>query len=299
MPIRSLIPRIAAGSIAALALTAACQDAGAPTDVAGSPSRGDAPGVHRQYGAPVQLGDGRARTYVVIDQTAGGRTIELGVALDERAMDGLRAPDPSHGEHGDHDMHLLPLPARNGTAFQLVELDWNPQGHGAPYTAPHFDFHFYTIDRAERDAILPSDPAWAEKAAHEPPAADIPPFYVNPANILGVPPAMIAVPQMGMHWVDGRSPELRPPGTPGAAPFTTTFIYGAWDGKLIFMEPMITRDHILAKRTATDPAVRNEVIPIPTSPSYPGGTFRPDAYRIAWDAQAKEYRIALTLLAAQ
>ena len=298
MPIRTLIPRIAAGSIAALALTAACQDAGAPTDVAASAARGDAPGVHRQYGAPVSLGNGRARSYVVIDQKRGG-TIELGVALDETAMQGLRAPDPAHGEHGDHDMYLLPLPARNGTAFELVELDWNPKGHGAPYAAPHFDFHFYTIGRAERDAILPTDPAWAAKAAHEPPAADIPPFYVNPANILGLPPEAIAVPQMGMHWIDSRAPELRPPGAPGAAPFTTTFIYGAWDGKLIFMEPMITREYIMAKRDATDPAVRNEVIAIPTSAAHPGGAFKPNAYRIQYDAQAKEYRIGMTVVAGQ
>ena len=286
--------RIAAGSIAALLLAAACQDDAA---VVGVP--GDAPGLHRQYGAPTTLGNGRARTYVVTDERSGGRTIELGVALDETAMEGLRAPDPSHGEHGDHDMHLLPLPARNGTAFQLVELDWNPQGHGQPYTAPHFDFHFYTIGRAERDAILPSDPAWAAKAAHEPAAADVPPFYVNPANVLGVPPAQMAVPRMGMHWVDSRAPELRPPGAPGAAPFTTTFIYGAWDGKLIFMEPMITREYIMAKREATDPAVRNEIIPIPTSSSYPTGGFRPNAYRIQYDAQTKEYRIGLTVLAGQ
>ena len=293
MSARRLTARIAAGSIAALALTAACQD----TEVVGVP--GGAPGVHRQYGTPTQLGNGRARTYVVTDQKNGGRTIELGIALDERAMEGLRAPDPSHGEHGDHDMYLLPLPARNGTAFKLVELDWNPQGHGQPYTAPHFDFHFYTIGQAERDAIVPSDPAWATKAAHEPPAADIPQHYVNPANLLGVPPAQMAVPQMGMHWVDGRSPELRPPGTPGAAPFTTTFIYGAWDGKLIFMEPMITREYIMAKRAATDPAVRNEVIAIPTTPAHPGGAFQPNAYRIQWDAQAKEYRIGLTVVAPQ
>ena len=292
---RHLTVRIAVGSAAALALLTACQDAGTPTDVAARAAHAASAGVHRQYGAPIRLGNGRARTYVVVDGKAGGRPIELGVALDEQAMDGLRAPDPSHGEHQDHDMHLLPMPAKHGTAFKVVELDWNPRGHGAPYTEPHFDFHFYTIDEAERAAIVPSDPAWAAKAAHEPPAADVPPFYANPATLLGLPPEAVAVPMMGAHWVDVRSPELQPPGSPGHRPFTTTFVYGAWDGQLTFMEPMITRAHIMAKRAATNPAVRDEVIPIPTSPGYPTGAFRPDAYRIAYDAQAKEYRIALTL----
>jgi hypothetical protein len=175
------------------------------------------------------------------------------------------------------DMFLLPMPARNATAFQFVELDWNPKGHGAPYLEPHFDFHFYTTSQAERDAILPSDPQYAVKAAHAPPAAEVPQFYASPAALLGIPPVVTAVPQMGMHWVDVRSPELQGMlGHPEAyRPFTKTFIYGAWDGRMTFMEPMITRAYIMAKRDATDPAVRDEVIPIPTSAAYPGGTFRP------------------------
>jgi hypothetical protein len=286
-----------AAALAAAAAAYACADGSATTSpTAAAPARDAAAGVHRQYGAPVRLGEGRARTYVVLDEKDAGRTLELGVALDERAMDGLRAPDPSHGEHGDMDMFLLPMPARNATAFQFVELDWNPKGHGAPYLEPHFDFHFYTTSQAERDAILPSDPQYAVKAAHAPPAAEVPQFYASPAALLGIPPVVTAVPQMGMHWVDVRSPELQGMlGHPEAyRPFTKTFIYGAWDGRMTFMEPMITRAYIMAKRDATDPAVRDEVIPIPTSAAYPGGTFRPDAYRIAYDPQAREYRIALT-----
>ena len=40
-------------------------------------------------------------------------------------------------------------------------------------------------------------------------------------------------------------------------PFTRTFIHGSWDGQIIFWEPMITRAHIVAKKDATDPAVRD------------------------------------------
>jgi hypothetical protein len=282
------------------ALAAGCADT--PSSPAASRGVGAVQagaGQHRQYGAPVRLGEGRARSYVLLDERAGGRTIELGVALDERAMEGLRAPDPSHGEHEDHDMLLLPLPARNATAFQLVELDWNPRGHGAPHAEPHFDFHFYTISRAEREAIVPGDPQYAARAAHEPPAASRPAFFANPVALLGIPAEAVAVPMMGMHWIDTRSPELQGLfGNPeGYRPFTATFIYGAWDGQFIFMEPMITRAYIMAKRDATDPAVRDEVIPISTSPAYPAGGFRPDAYRITYDARAREYRVALTLRA--
>jgi hypothetical protein len=144
---------------------------------------------------------------------------------------------------------------------------------------------------------MPSDPQYAAKAAREPAASVVPPFYFNPATALGIPPEVVAVPMMGMHWLDVRSPELQGMlGNPAAyKPFTSTFIYGAWDGQLIFMEPMITRSHILAKRDATDPAVRDQLIPIATSPSYPASGFRPDAYRISWDAQSREFRIALVV----
>jgi hypothetical protein len=44
-----------------------------------------------------------------------------------------------------------------------------------------------------------------------------------------------AVPLMGAHWVDPTSPELN------GELFTTTFLYGSWDGKPTFAEPMVTK----------------------------------------------------------
>jgi len=103
---------------------------------------------------------------------------------------------------------------------------------------------------------------------------------------------------MGLHWLDVRSPELQKlTGNPaGYRPFTKTFIYGTWDGQFIFDEPMITRAYILEKKTATDPSVVDEVVPVPTAQKYSPAGFYPSAYRITWDAQQKEYRIALTQL---
>ncbi len=288
-------PAAHAAALAAAAAAYACTEPAPTAARATASAASDQAGVHRQYGEPVRLGNGRARAYAVIDQKAG-RTIELGVALDERAMDGLRAPNPAQQDpHEDHDMYSLRLPNSQSSAFKFIELDWNPQGHGEPYDESHFDFHFYTIAEAERDAIMPSDPQYAAKAANDPAASDIPPAYINPATALGIPPVAVAVPMMGMHWINANAPELQALfGNPaGYRPFTSTFIYGAWDGRLIFMEPMITRSYIMAKRNATNPAVRDELIPISTSATYPAGGFRPASYRIAWDAQAKEYRIAL------
>jgi hypothetical protein len=67
----------------------------------------------------------------------------------------------------------------------------------------------------------------------------------------------------------------------------------------VFDEPMITRAHLLAKKTAAEAGVRDEVIPIPTPAHYAAPGSYPTAYRITWDAAAREYRIALTRLAAR
>jgi len=104
---------------------------------------------------------------------------------------------------------------------------------------------------------------------------------------------------MGLHWVDLRSAELQKLlGKPdGYKPFTATFIYGSWDGRFHFWEPMITRAHILSKKDASDPALRDQVIPISMPAKYQTPGYYPAAYRVAWDSTAREYRIALTELA--
>jgi hypothetical protein len=247
---------------------------------------GEQPGTHRQYGTPIKLGNGRARSYVVLNM---GVPLEVGVALDATALEGLRAPMPPMDdmpEGGDHvhvdfDPYLLPMPAQNPTPYKFIELDWNPAGHEPAniYTLPHFDFHFYKIDVAARNAILPTDPAFEAKSANVPAAEFMPPFAFSP-------PPLIAVPQMGVHWVDVRSPELQPP--PNNKTFTTTFINGTYNGAVIFQEPMITREFILSKPNVT--------IPIPVAARMTPSGYYPSAYSITFDEQAKEHRIALTQL---
>jgi hypothetical protein len=258
-------------------------------------------GAHRQYGTPTRLGNGVIRTYVVLDEKDSSRPLEVGVAMSQESLEGLPAGTPmaGHGHHTMGNVLLLDLPAQNPTPYKFVQFDWNPNGHepDSVYTVPHFDFHFYTVPVEVRNSIVPSDPRYAEKAANYPAAQYRYPFYLDAATASGgAPPAAVTVPQMGLHWLDVRSPELQKlTGNPGAwQPFTKTFIYGSWDGQFIFDEPMITRAYILSKKTATDPAMVDELIPVPMAQQYSPAGFYPSAYRISWDAQAKEYRIAMT-----
>jgi hypothetical protein len=255
-----------------------------------------------RYGDAVKLGNGHARAYVIADKTGAPR--ELGVAFDSAALDGL--PAGGSGHHGDGAMmmtheYILALPANNKTPFKFVEMNWNPMGHepeGVYQDVPHFDFHFYTISKAERDAIVPTNPEFEKKAGNLPPKEFVPPFNVA-LGPPGVEPAKLVVPMMGLHWVDVRSAELQKLlGKPDDyKPFSATFIYGSWDGRFHFWEPMVTRAHILSKKTATDSAERDQLIPISLPAKYQTPGYYPAAYRVAWDATAREYRIALTELA--
>lgn len=293
--------RLLSTASAALVLTAAgCASTEQPVSPTG-PTAALTAGVHRQYGTPFKLGNGMVRTYVVLDQKDAGKPLEVGVAFTEDALEGLPAPMPNDPGHTMDNIHLLDLPPRNPTPYTFVDLDWNPAGHEpeSVYTLPHFDFHFYTVSKEVRMSIMPSDPQYGTRAANLPAANLRPPFYIDAMTAAGgAPPAAVAVPMMGVHWLDVRSPELQKlTGHPELyRPFTTTFIYGSWDGQFIFDEPMITRDFILSKKQAADPAVRDQVIPVSTASHYSPAGYYPSAYRVAYDEQAREYRVALTQL---
>src|SRR5829696_3460860 len=107
----------------------------------------DQAGAHRQYGTPQRVGSGTVRTYIVMEQKNGGRPLEVGVALSEKALEGLPAPVESSDPMANMHMYTLDLPARNPTQYKFVQFDWNPKGHepDSVYTLPHFDFHFSRV----------------------------------------------------------------------------------------------------------------------------------------------------------
>ena len=296
-PSRTTLRAAALATAAGVAVIATADAAPEATAHRAAPTR-----IH--YGASLPLGRGKVRPYVVVDAQRADIPLEIGVALDEAVMEGLPTTGMGHavGHKGpDHELALVFPTANNPTPFRWASLNWNVGGHEPPgvYDTPHFDFHFYTIDKAERDRrIVLANPQFAAEADRLP-AAEFRPEHNLVLGPPGAAPSAIAVPLMGVHWVDRRAPELQGMlGNPQAArPFTATFIYGSWDGRFIFAEPMVTRAYLMAKRTASDPAVRDEVRPVGTAARHAVPGWYPGAYRIAYDAQAKEYRVALVQLA--
>lgn len=260
---RGMRPLLSA--LASLLVLAACSAA------SGSPASNSP----TTFGDRVTVGKGSVRTYVT---AVDGVPSEVGVALSEAALEGL----PSHHSPGGVEIepghmtfeHVLALPENNPTPFRHVVVNWNPGGHEPPgiYDTPHFDFHFYTINSEERRAIDPADPQFKVKAERIPGPEQIPAGYVLPAPV--------GIPQMGVHWVDPTSPELN------GKPFSTTFIYGSWNGQVIFAEPMITRAFLQSKPNFT--------AELPAAQVYEGGGYHPTGYRVQWDEATREWRIALT-----
>ena len=211
----------------------------------------------------------------------------MGVAMTEAALTNLpntpNAPSPSAV------MLQLALPTDAPvTGYNHVMLDWNPQGHepAQVYTLPHFDFHFYQVTPAQVMAIMPTDPQFAAKSASLPAAQFVPTGYQAASTLAGIPAAAAVVPMMGLHWLSVTSPELQPP--PAGKSFTETFIYGSYDGKFIFLEPMITKAYLESLKN-TAGMTRN----LGTAAQVATPGYYPAAYAIRYDATAKEYRISL------
>jgi hypothetical protein len=252
----------------------------ASATVAGASETMESPGVHRQYGPPVTLGDGKVRTYVVLDAKADQRPLEVGVAIDARTMEGALPAD----------MRMMPiaLPAQAPAPYRFVLFDWNPLGHAPPgvFDIPHFDVHFYVVPEADVAAITPDDPAFAQKANNLPTGDYLPPLYVV-GKPPGATPASVAFTGMGVHWQDLLSPEYqRILGRPqDYQPFTKTYVYVSWDGRMTAFEPMITREYLLRRI--------DETVPVRQPAKYAEAGWYPGAYRIEYDDHAREYRIAL------
>ena len=207
---------------------------------------------------------GSGRAYITLD--AAGAPTELGLAITEAALTALPTTNAEY---------VFTLPSQASvTAYQHAVVNWVPTGHEpTPYLVPHFDVHFYMISGQARNAITPADPAYATKLALQPPANFLPAGYVMD----------MGMPRMGMHWLDPASPEL------SGQPFTSTYLYGSYDGKINFVEPMIAKSYLDSK-----PALAVRPVKLPQQ-SWTTG-YQATAYSTVFDATKKEYRIALVNL---
>jgi hypothetical protein len=211
------------------------------------------------FGKAQALGKGTAKSYAVIRDD--GSFTSIGVVFNAGLLDGLpsepnktsRCADlnkngriDDRGEcEGDYELRLtLPavLAGRSDVPFRWIALGWNPHGHPPEaWSVPHLDFHFYLVDQAAVDAIRVGPcPIFINCEDKKRALKKVPAKYVNPEHVsVGA-----SVGQMGDHLIDTKTPEMA---KQDAKPFTHTWIFGAYDGRITFYEPMITRDYLLSR----------------------------------------------------
>jgi hypothetical protein len=219
-------------------------------------------------GPSEQFGSGTAQAFVTLDDE--GSPTSLGITLSEEVLSSLPATDTEV---------ILALPAEGAsTPFNFARVNYVPGGHPPPgiYDEPHFDVHFFLITEGEVALISPLDPEFEEKGAQTPPLAQTPPDYVADP---------VTIPGHGNHWSDPTAPEFQ------GQPFTATFIYGFYEGRVIMLEPMVTTAFLLTQPDFTAP------IKLPTSFAEPG--LYPTSYGVRFDASAGDYVIALEDLTAR
>ena len=214
------------------------------------------------YGSSVSIGNGVGRAWVSVN--SNGDPTAVGINLSEKALEGL--PDSML-------QFVLPFPDGKGKGFYTHGLvDWNPHGHqpSGVYDLPHFDFHFYIIPNEERIKIGPNDTV---QFANAPDSMYLPSSYIHTPG---------GVPQMGAHWADIMSPEFN------GQPFTKTYIWGSYDGKFVFWEPMVTLNYLLSHP--------NDLITLRQHDTYQRDGWYATKYKVSYSTSSNEYTVALTNL---
>jgi hypothetical protein len=226
------------------------------------------------YGPQVQMGNGHVRSWINI--THAGVPLAIGLEMTDGALDNL--PHDVTDHEGAPFNLKLHQKAKAVTPFDHITVDWNPMGHPPAnvYDPPHFDFHFYKMSLMEQMEIPPYEVAPA-KFDLAPPQGYIPTAYMNFGG---------CVPKMGAHWIDLMTPEVQQPGSPNYHPFTSTFIYGSYDGKVTFLEPMVTHA-VMEEGSTTHLDFRQPMYFSPT------GVYYPSRYNIWQDKTNGRHYVSL------
>ena len=158
------------------------------------------------------------------------------------------------------------------TQFDHIVVEWNPEGHSPEgiYDIPHFDFRFYIINEAEQNSISGIG-ADSIKMYRQPDSQFVPKDYKMIPNS--------GTPKIGVHFYDIASTELK------GVPFDKTLIYDFYDGKIVSIEPMITKSFFETKTTFVGDIKQPEKFQLPG--------FYPLQYNIKFTGSQSKYTVAL------
>jgi hypothetical protein len=236
--------------------------------LAAGPARAQSAADAIYEGKSVRIGHGTAHTITRTD--ANGNLTAIGVAFTRGALDGLPAATKTTTDFP----YLLPMPVKGPkTVVDHVVINWEAAGHPPPhvYDVPHFDFHFYLVSRADQMNVAFDNESQSSDPSQQPAAALLPAGYV-------VPPGT-ALSKMGVHAVNPAAAEFH------GQPFTATFIYGYYNKRQTFLEPMVSLAYLKSQPSFAAPVVRPA--------SYGKRGAYPTSYSVNYDAAHKLYRVML------
>lgn len=254
-------PQVRSRLLPAVLLTAAA---------CGSPPA-DAPETVALAGECAEVFGGQLCTWGSAD--ASGAVTEFGITVPMAVITG--APEHMEMVMPPVANAILRMPAEVAAATGVDHFTFFWEAHGHPpgaYLTPHFDFHFYNISGAAREAIDCSNTAKpaALAADYALPDLEIPDL----GTLVGM-----CVPAMGMHSAPASELEAD-------VVFDGTMIVGYYETAPIFFEPMIAQHHLL-RRQSFDLAM-------PSVPGVPAGVRYPTAFRAEYDAAADSYRFTFS-----
>ncbi|NIM50080.1 MAG: hypothetical protein GTN62_07055 [Gemmatimonadales bacterium] len=252
--------------------------------------------TERVVGQSIELGNGTVSTYAEFD--GGDLPTAIGVVYSSGALEGLPT-EPSDQHHcfdrdGDGRVEVdsecipthefvIPLPdavsKRSDVPFKWALFNWNPAGHIPPgiYDVPHFDVHFYMVPIASVFALEdgPCGLEFIRCDQHELAKKPLPPNYMSP----DFQDVDAVVPAMGNHLIDVTGPEF------AGEEWKRSWIFGVYDGEVIFYEEMLTRAFMLS--------LPNACYPIKSPPAVGRSGFYPTKSCIRHDPETGEHTVSI------
>lgn len=250
----------------------------------------------RTAGWRTALGDGEVESFAQVPET--GAPHAIGITFSAGALTNLPS-NPSDGHHcidrdGDgvtvaatecahtHEF-VIPLPdavsRRSDIPFKWVLLNWNLHGHIPPgvYDVPHFDVHFYMGPVADVFAIRDGacGPEFVNCDDFARAKKPVPEAYMHPdfKDVDAVAPAM------GNHLIDVGGHEFH------GQPFTRSWIYGVYDGRVTFWEQMVALDYLRSRP--------NDCSPIKAPPAVSTSGYYPTQQCVRYDGASNTYSVTL------
>lgn len=247
-------------------------------------------------GWSVKLGRGEATTFARLKSDGSPQAIGLAFSADALASLPSAPSDHHHcfDRNGDgrvshatecvhsHE-YVIPLPdlvaQREDVPFKWVLLNWNAHGHIPPgvYDVPHFDVHFYMEPIANVFAIKdgPCGPEFVDCADFEIAKQPVPAHLMH-ADFKDVDAVVAA---MGNHLIDLTGAEFQ------GEPFTRSWIYGVYGGRVLFHEEMVALSHLLSQPQSC--------LPIKTTPAVATTGFYPTERCVRYDAGTGAYTVSM------